>query len=168
VPEGRSVHITDVIGDGFETTGSGAIRVAVEWGNLMVTSRTYTLAGDGTYGQFIPGRLESAAITEGAVAVLLQLRQSNLFRSNFGFVNVGEEELSVRVDFHSDQGTLVANQEHTLPPLSWLQVNGAVPEGANHALVTSATSGARYLAYASVVDNVSGDPVFVPAQILEH
>ena len=29
------------------------------------------------------------------------------------------------------------------------------------------TAGARFFAYASVIDNVTGDPVFVPAQLLQ-
>jgi len=169
VPEGRTVEIRDVVGEGaFETIGSGAIGVTVDWGNLMVTSRTYTLAGEGTYGQSIPGWSESDAITEGAVAALTQLRQSTSFRTNIGFVNLGEQEIRIAAEYRSGQGALIASRDYALPALSWQQLNSAVPEGADHAFVSSPTAGAQFLVYASVVDNASGDPVYVAARPLDR
>jgi len=44
-----------------------------------------------------------------------------------------------------------------------VQVNQPLPDGTAYATVTSATPGARYLAYASVVDRETDDPTYIAA-----
>jgi hypothetical protein len=66
-------------------------------------------------------------------------------------------------------GAFLDERRVTLPPFGFHQVNRVLSglAGGEHAAamatVRSDSEGARYFAYASVIDNRSGDPVFVPA-----
>jgi hypothetical protein len=162
---GDSRTLGDVVADWLGATGNGALRVAVSRGHLMVTSRTFNQTSAGTYGQSIPAVSEGATFVAEDRAALLQLRQDPSFRTNLGFVNIGDDELVVGVEFRGALG-VIGTTTYTVAPAGWMQVNGALPEGAHLALVHSSSEQARYLAYASVVDNRSGDPVYVPARLV--
>jgi hypothetical protein len=165
VERGDTRTLGDVIAQWLDADGNGAIRVAVTRGHLLVTSRTYNQADSGTYGQFIPATAEGAALATGDRAALLQLRQDGDFRTNIGVVNLAEEALVVDVEYRDEAGP-VEVQSFTVDPMSWMQANGVLPAGARLAVVESSGADALYLAYASVVDNRSGDPVYVPARLL--
>ena len=64
---------------------------------------------------------------------------------------------------HAGDGTLLATLSYRLGGVSWFQANQPLPEGTSYAVLTSATPGAAYLAYASVVDRRTDDPTYVAA-----
>ncbi len=167
VPAGTSVRLGDAVAAAFGGSGAGAIRVVCTQGRVTAVSRTYNQAQNGTYGQFIPGALSGDALASGEDGLLPQLRRTSAFRSNVGFVNLAAETLKVRVDYHRADGSLLGTRHYTVAPNAYFQQTKAVPGTEDvtgvSATVRAETTGARYLAYASVVDNTSGDPVFVPA-----
>jgi hypothetical protein len=166
-----SVRLDDVLASAFAADGSGALRVSVDTASLAVTSRTYNLTDNGTYGQFIPAVPAGRAIDQGETAMVIQLRRNDDFRTNVGVVSLTADAITVEASYHAGDGTVVGTASYELPPLAFHQDNDAIPgtEDLDGGFVelTSSTVGARFLAYASVVDNGSGDPVYIPASVLE-
>jgi hypothetical protein len=170
VAAGMTETLDDVLFSLFDFTGTGALRITVNRSLLMATSRTYTVGSDGSYGQFIPGITEQSAIDDEATAALLQLRADANFRTNVGMVNLTGLYVGVSIRYFDASGGRVGARDYTLLPHSHRQVNGAVPGGNTpngFALVSATTAGGRLLAYASVVDNGSDDPVYIPAVVFD-
>jgi hypothetical protein len=165
VAAGAIVRLDDAVSGTFGKSGSGAIRVATNAGRLEVTSRTYNQAETGTYGQFIPGVLESAALGTGELAYLPQLRQDDNFRTNVGFLNLSTSGIVVDVEYFDGTAGSLGTVSYTVPASSWMQANQAPPAdlASGFARLRSSTPNAKFFVYASVVDRGSDDPVFIPA-----
>ncbi|RLE18021.1 MAG: hypothetical protein DRJ65_21970 [Acidobacteria bacterium] len=173
LPGGESLRIVDLLDSGFETSGTAALKISVDGGELKATSRTYNLTEEGTYGQFIPGVADSKAIEAGDRAALIQLRQGdNTFRTNVGLVNLTDQQIEIRADFYNNAGGDLGFNLYTLEAFAYLQDNLAVPDqngtAGGFAVLTSTTTGARFMAYASVIDSGSDDPVFIPATVISE
>jgi len=143
----------------------------------MVTSRTYNQLEEGTYGQQVPVIPTTRAIVHGQEGRIIGLyHEPSLqhgFRTNVGLVNASPAPISVTLGFFNSSGVRLG--EVTTPLLTYeykqfdeafKQVTEFAVDGGYVTVVTS-TVGGSFIAFASVVDNVTGDPVFVPAQILE-
>jgi|GEM_PF-3015901 len=167
---GTAGRSNDLLGSVFELTGTGALRVTVTEGRMQIQSRTYNDDPDGTYGQLIPAFAVADAVGAGERVALIQLTSTDRYRTNVGFVNVTAASLTVEVELHRADGTLLGTVTRELEPHAHHQVNGVFDEahaGAvddGFALVRTPTAGGRFFAYASVVDNDSGDAIFIPSQ----
>lgn len=169
IPSGTNLLLGDMLAAAFNYTGTAALRISLD-GEATVTSRTFNQAPEGTFGQFIPGVEEGTAIGDDQEGILIQLRSSDQFRTNVGFVNLNATPTTVHADYYSATGALLDSKDYTLLPFGYLQDGEALPANSNiegaFAKLTTTTSGGRFLAYASVVDNGSNDPVFMPADVL--
>jgi len=166
VPAGASVVLEDVVSSVLGRSGSGAIRIGAT-GELRISSRTFTATAGGSYGQYIPAVLETAAMGPGTTAVLPGLRETDAFRTNLGLVNASGVALDVDVDLAGPDGSALGHLDVALAPYEWKQI-GDVLEKVGAAGVAAATARIRHgtadgalLAYASVVDNRTGDPVYI-------
>ncbi len=168
---GRSVRYEDALMTLFSFSGAAALRITPASGVIMVSSRTYNRAAGGTYGQFIPAADPAVAITDETMGTLAQLARSDAYRTNVGFVNVTGESVGVVVELYDAAGMSLGIKTYTLRAYEHRQVNGILGQVTDraiagaYAIVSTSTPAARFLAYASVVDNRSGDPVYVPAQV---
>jgi len=177
VAPGRCLRLNDVLYGLFGFEGGASLRITPLSGSLIVTSRTYNLTDQGTYGQFIGGIPESAAIGYGDEGVLIQLTHhagnSSGFRTNVGFVSTVDFPIWVQADLYRGDGTLVGSRTYDLQPFMYRQVDrifGQVTQNNvadGYVTVTSSTPGGRFHAYASVVDNATGDPVYIPAVLAD-
>ena len=173
LPPGVMIRFPDVVGSVFAATGGATLRVAATQGRVIANARTYTQGPGGTLGQFMPGLTSADALTTGASGTLIGLSQSldrsAGFRTNLGLVNDSPGPVTVDADFYRSDGALLGTRSYPLRGFESLQRNAAFEEvtSADVAdgciVVHSVTPNARFLAYASVVDNVSGSPVYVPA-----
>jgi hypothetical protein len=162
----------DVLASLFGFTGSGALRIVPDEGTVLACSRTYAESPDGTFGQSIPGVAESEALS-GERALLLQVASSADptvgFRTNVGLVNLAEEPIEVTLGVKRGSGETLAWQEVNVPSGSLRQLNdllrtlGAGAVDAAYIEVSVPLAG-RVVAFASVVDNRTGDPTFIPAR----
>ncbi len=148
---------------------SGAIVIGADQ-PVVVTSRTYNDQGeDGTFGQFIPGYPLDSAMKEGGPARLVQLISNDDYRTNIGFVNVSEQTITIEVQLFSGDGAFLGDESYDLRPFEYRQVNDIISDFTAAAIddafavVVSDCSDACFFAYASVIDNRTGDPVFIPA-----
>jgi len=166
-------RVEDVLDELYSSDGSGALRIEADQGELAVTSRTFNDPGDETYGQFIPAVPESDVLTWGEVARLVQLvhspnRQKG-FRTNLGFVNTTGQPTTVFVELRDWDGSVIGSLTANLGPYQYTQLNNVFKGVVDrillsaYAIVYTSTGGAGYFAYASVVDNRSGDPIYIPA-----
>ena len=165
-------RVEDALASLFQGEGAGALRIEASEGSLAVTSRTFNDPGDATYGQYIPAVFESEALVWGRAARLVQLAHSTRpkygFRTNLGFVNITGNTLTMNVVLLDGDTTYLGNLSFELLPWQYHQFNnvfkGMTDEDLDNAyvVVTTQTGGAAFFTYASVVDNRSGDPVFIP------
>lgn len=180
---GESRLLGDVLAAEFGVAeGQAALLLRPSAGRIIATSRTYNLLGPGnalglpagsTFGQFIPALPMSEAIHFGEQGRLIQLSHSRSsgggFRANLGVVNATGQDCSVEVELYDAGGGLLGTISVVLPPLGYRQLNrvfagvtsGNVDDG--YAVVRTTTAGGAFFAYASVVDNLTGDPVAVSA-----
>ncbi|MEO8034704.1 MAG: CHRD domain-containing protein [Acidobacteriota bacterium] len=174
IPPRGTASLDDVTGaTGLNVSGStGALRVSAA-SKLAVTSRIYAdfrASGKGTIGQFAAGAPRSNALRRG---VLPQLsNQSDLTsgsRTNIGFFNPTTQTVTVRLELRDASGAATSTGLVTLQPLSQQQNSlGTYFPGTDlsnaQKLTLSFDANAPIVAYASVVDNVSTDQIFVYAQ----
>ncbi len=164
----QAAALDDLVTTVFATSGSGGVRMRSNR-PFLATSRTYNI-GDGTsgtFGQYIPGLEPAEALAQG---ILLQVENdpaASGFRSNIGFLNPTTSTVTVEVNvYNAGTRNLLGTTSRNLPPLAYSQINNVFNAiGLASTVVENATveftASAAVFAYASVVDNTSGDPVFV-------
>jgi hypothetical protein len=156
VPPRGAVVIRDVLGnrDGPPLMVLGATTTSV-----LMTSRTYNVGSNGTFGQFVPP--STVAIRRGdAPATLIGIESSTAFRTNIGLMAL--VPATVRLIAYDAAGREVWRSDVPAESLIQLPLPAALPTGRVTAEVI-AGSGA-VIPYASIVDNVSGDPIYINAQ----
>jgi len=171
--DGELVEYTNIAADLFAAPGSsGAVDVDAD-GALIVTARTFNDSPDGTFGQFLPGLGNAAALMPGDAGFLSQLKSTDVFRTNIGYTNYGDAECSVRTSLMDANGVMLKQTFATVPPGGWTQQNkvfesaGVAPVAIGYAVVNVLTPGCQVWSYASVVDNSSGDPTTVPVVVVK-
>ena len=136
-----------------------------------ITSRTYNQTPDGTFGQFVP----STPVPPNASdrLFLTGLAQNSQARTNVRLANLGPEAVEVTLFVMSEYGNSLGQPVvQTIPAMSTIQVNG-IAEVAwagtdlNLFSVRVDTDVDTVLAWASVVDNLTGDPVLYNPMVLE-
>lgn len=164
----QAVVLEDLVSSVLGRAESGSIRLASD-SPFFASSRTYNI-GDGesgTYGQYIAAASSEEAVAQGILLLASNDPATDGFRTNIGFVNPGSSEVSIEVSvYDTDMGMLIGSTTLDLSPLGFQQLNdifGIV--GTPIQVRTNATiqylASAPVLAYASVVDNTSGDAIFV-------
>lgn len=168
----QAIRIDDVVGSYFGRANTfGAVRADLS-GTLVATSRTFTTSSTGTYGQFIPfARSEFFGLDDtpgGVVRELLHIERSSAFRTNLGAINTdGSIDAVVRFTLFDAAGQPLGSTDRTVRPLQVVQfpvqalTSSPVADGR---IQVQMVSGIGAIAWASVIDNVTGDPIFVPAQ----
>ncbi len=159
----------DIIASACGQTGAsaGALRVEPD-GPLKMSTRTYTERGDGgTYGQFVPAQTRGEAIGVGETGHLIVLKQNGDYRTNIGFSEITGQETEVAFRIYDGSGSELLNSSFFLPPYAWRQVSlielGILSIALGRAEIKT-TAGGAVLAYASLVDNRTGDAIFTPVQ----
>ncbi len=163
---GQAATLSDIVGHTMETSGTGNLDVVGDAANLIVTSRTYTAAASaGTYGQSIPAVATDGAAIIGGVdtpGTIAGLRNDADFRTNIGLSEVAGGSGVVRVTYFDASGVQVGQTD--LAVLPFLHTQMPVPIAAAARARLYVLSGeARPVAYASVVDNHTGDAVYLQA-----
>ena len=136
------------------------------------------LGGGGTFGQGVPavpaewglGDDEAPGLEPNAdIAYLFSIVENDEFRTNVGVSNLAGVTLEVDLEAFDGTSPVGAPIRLIIPPYSHIQVNrvldvlGISETASPLRLNVSAAPGstARFLAYSSRVDNVTGDAVFL-------
>jgi hypothetical protein len=157
---------------GISNSGGAVLVTSSSTRPVVVTGRTYSRAGSGTYGQFIPAvGAASAAALRGAPLHLTLLEESPAFRTNIGLFEVSGAPAKVRLSTTLPSGAPAAVIEVDLQANEFRQLGrfltqlGAGDAVYNARVTVEVVSGSGKVgAYASVVDNRTQDPTYVPAQ----
>lgn len=166
--------LNDVLGSLFQTTGSGSLRV-VSSRSVIVQARVLNDlrdAGRGTTGVFVPGMTAGEARTYGTLALLSSSSAADLaagkgFRTNVGYFNPGTKAVKLTLSPKRNDGTaLGAPVVITVPGYSRVQqpvfdMIGSVTDPAQPDFFVSYTSDGPIFVYAVVVDNVTGDGLYL-------
>ncbi|NOZ93693.1 MAG: PKD domain-containing protein [Acidobacteria bacterium] len=164
----------DVVKGWFGVDGDASGAVTIESQQpLVVSSRTYTRADDGGFGQFFPPVTESQALGAGELGSIPQIKRNSKFRTNIGFLNFAAGDVRVRVRLYGAEGERAGSDiVRTVPGRGWLQVNdvfgasGAGDVDLGRASVEVLTAGGKVWAYASLIDQKTGDPITIPVEHL--
>lgn len=157
---------------GFEGDSTGAIRVLAP-ASIVAVSRIFNdqrPIDGGTYGQFVPALTMEQAGNEGSLPMLENTHPATGigFRSNVGWFNPGDQTVNVVFRAHRSNGTVLEGTTRTIRPREQqqLQLNDLFPslEPLDAMYVTFSAAESPVHIYASVVDNRTGDAVFIPAQ----
>ena len=158
-----------------QLNGLGALRLLSSSNNVFANARVYNnqvSAGLGTFGQFVPGLTRAQALTEGALVGLINTPNGGgatnfSARTNVGFFNPSDQQTFVAAELRDSAGDVIANRIITLGPYMHMQLpmagNGALFGDVGEVQTSTVyfVSGSPIFAYASIVDNVSGDASYV-------
>lgn len=160
------LRVLDDVVDAFGASGSGVLEISSTQ-PLAVSSRTYNVSTEGTFGQSYSGVNADGALHEGESGFLLGLAENSDFRTNIGFANFGGNQAFVRLQLMTGSGEIVASYSFTLESGTWyLEVRPFKTEAGltdldhGYARVTL-DSGEAVVVLASVVDNRTNDPTTV-------
>jgi hypothetical protein len=166
VPGGDQVLLTDLVAEVFHINGSGLLKIqATE--PLTVAARVYNQSGSGTFGQGIDGLVVADTLSAGNQVYLPMLAQSSAFRTNIGFCNISGSSATVRVALFLGDGTSLGSFNVEIPSERWKQDNEPYRVRFGRTNVTNGFANVRVIAgngvwaYASVVDNLTGDPTTI-------
>jgi len=148
-----------------DTSGAKATAVA--------SSRTYNVSGNGTLGQYIPAIPFASFIGRSidpkvlaSVLSLQQVAQSDAFRTNLGVVEASGQPATVLLSIFDNTGLKLKDLSLDLKGGEQRQMNGflaanniALTDGRIEVKVTNGNG--KVTAYASVIDNKTGDPLLV-------
>jgi subtilisin-like proprotein convertase family protein len=169
ISPGQQVSLDDLVDSRFRSAGVGTLEIRGDVNDLIVASRTYNDSPLGTFGQFVPAvSVEDATVAGGEPIHVLDLRNDAAFRSNLGFVDLTGEGGPISWVLFDEAGRPIEEGSLMLAPHGHAQVPilGGIG-GATHPLaraeVRLAGGAARIGAYGSVVDNRTGDAMFIPA-----
>ena len=167
VPAKQTVSIDDIVRTRFNRESSvGAIEINVadaDINRLAVTSRTSNVLGNSEFGQDIPAILSTDSIGAGDTAVISGPSSAANFRFNAGLYTLAVT--TVRWDLVHADGTAGGTQ--TIDYAAGVQNQYSVPSlfnatlRDNDAVIATVLKGSAIF-YGSVINQVSGDPSFVP------
>jgi len=166
--DGETFHRDDVVQSFFGVSGSSAGYVQIaSSAPLTVTGRTSNETNAGGFGQALPAYTPEMTRYLMGGGVLSGLRGGGAFRSNIGFVNMGGYDCKCDVSLYAPDGEPVWELRGVeIGPTSWLQLNAVMPAGVEvaHAVV-NAEFGCWMWAYASVIEEASGDPTTIVVEL---
>ncbi|HEX3583655.1 MAG TPA: hypothetical protein VH087_17945 [Thermoanaerobaculia bacterium] len=154
---------------GTNTAGSLVVSTPSN-ASLVVTGRTYTDTGSGTYGQFIPAvtPADSVGLNERSLQIL-QLEQSSRMRTNIGVVETSGNPVTVQISVILPDSRVTPIVNLPLAANEFVQISlgsfGYTDPIYNARAVVKVIDGTgRVTAYGSVIDQITQDPAYVPAQ----
>ncbi|HEX2061891.1 MAG TPA: DUF11 domain-containing protein, partial [Thermoanaerobaculia bacterium] len=169
---GVVVSLDDVVRTLFGSTNvGGAVHIVTDSdANLIVTGRTYNQTPEGTFGQFIPAVIATDGAAAGDPALhILQVEDSVRYRTNIGLTEVSGAPVTVEVQVYRPDSKATPTVTIPLGAYEFRQFNIIRSFGLgnvyNARIVVRAISGqGRVAAYGSVIDELTQDPTYVPAQ----
>ena len=159
--EGVNIALADVVKNVFGSdaqVGSLQIR-STSADKLSVSTNVFNSTNPaGTYGTALPVFRSDRGIAAGEQLVLTGLRRDATSHTNLFIQETSGLGVSVSTEFISASGASLGTRTDTVGAFGLSQINNVVPQGAVAAILTNASTGAgRFLAYATPVDDASGD-----------
>ncbi|MDP9192467.1 MAG: hypothetical protein M3P06_12275 [Acidobacteriota bacterium] len=173
IPAGQVRQFDKALSSVFgKANDGGAVHIATSTASrLVATARTYNQTTNGTYGQFISGVTPNEATGVGSRPLqILQVEESSRFRSNIGLAEVTGKPVTLEVSVVPPDAKITVVTEVQLQANEFRQLNSllrsvGLADTYNARVSVRAIDGqGRVTAYASVIDMLTNDPTYVPAQ----
>lgn len=177
----ETLNLWDVLGPrGFAARGAtGALLVAADTDRIacppnstrchfVVFSRTYTIGPlPGEFGQALPGFPAGWGMDRSVLAYVPQLSNDADFRTNLGVASLAEDYVEVGYDVQAPDGRILARTSTWIAPYSHAQwaLSTGVTGGTVVFYLKSGPQDAMVFPYASVVNQRTGDPVYIEAHM---
>lgn len=141
----------------------------------QIWTRTYNQTETGTFGQYIPAiRIDPAAGSGSAFGegkyYMAGLRHDTHFRTNLGFLNPNAQTVNATVKVYDDQRFLLGQftlqlSQYELQqfPITALNAVPNLSPDRPFSVEITVPTGQWLIAYASYIDNASGDPMTISA-----
>jgi len=148
-------------------TGAGGLEVHTTSPDVIGVSRTYSADEDRSFGQHIAAVAREEALVDGHQYLLPGLAGNDGFHTNLGVLNLGEGATTVAFEVYGPSGVLLGTVTVTAAARGFAQTTSAIAPltgdaiRGGYAILSGGDAGARFLAYASVVDDSSHDPTFI-------
>ncbi|MFL6246990.1 MAG: hypothetical protein ACJ74H_13250 [Thermoanaerobaculia bacterium] len=160
---GQLVELQDVVATLFHTTGSGALEIGGDIGSILTRSTTYNPTPHGRLAQsVVPVSSEDAIGLGEKPLVVMPVASTEVSRTNLGITETAGKAGVVRVT--RGFGFLAGHTiEIPILPYSHVQFPAAMDVSANtfSASVDVIGGEARVVAYASMIEHHSGDPMYI-------
>jgi hypothetical protein len=154
---------------GTKATAGSLVVTTPNASNIVATAKTYTDTSNGTYGQFIPGITPEQSVGTASQSLqILQLEQSSRFRTNIGVAETSGKPAVAEISVNVPGGRSTTKLQIPLAANEFRQVSlidfnlGTVYNARATVKVISGTG--TVTAYGSLIDQVTQDPTYVPAQ----
>lgn len=165
---GAQLFVSEAVATLFQRTGGGAIRIVSDV-PLIVSTRTATPAGalapGGSFGLGVPGVTRERSILAGRIP---GISVDAATRTNVGFLNPGPAPITIALALFDSTGASLANGSVTLGPYGHFQANTIASYLRVTALFRNASlrvsSSSPFFAYATPIDQATGDSSFVAAE----
>lgn len=166
VPAGGNMTIPDVLAS--QEDASGALLVGGDHA-FAITSRTFNSTANGTFGQTVPAAREIASSGDDDASTLYVpgIVQNAKFRTNIGLVISATSPMTVTVSLNDANGQAAGTRTFNVAAGVTTHVQFPVTSIASAALdsagavVHIADGSGTVIAYASVVDNATGDASYI-------
>jgi hypothetical protein len=173
VPAGRSLRLYDVLA-GLFTTNNSALGLSFAGAEIHANSRFYNVgsASGAVYGMYVPSTDDRETVWYGRPGAFHHLSytpgSTSGARVNIGGASRVPFPAQVLISLYGDLGELQATRTHTFQPYEHRQFTKihealgtpAVTHG--HATIEVLTPGAAVDMYAMLIENASGDPIYMP------
>ena len=163
VPPGGSVIVPDILQNQAQT--SGALLVGANQ-PFALTSRTYNRTANGTFGQTVPPASDVASTGSSTIYIPGLIANGN-FRTNLGLVMSATTTMVVSVTINGASGQSLGARTFTVPAGATDHVQfgttsvAPAPFDIASATIRIASGNGTVIAYASIVDNATGDASFI-------
>jgi len=166
---GASVRYENALSEvfGLAPDVAGAVSVMSDSPDMGITTRTYNVADEGTFGQAVPGIPADMLLGEGDMGRIIFLSQDDALRANVGCVNGTAANVAISIRLYDADGTMLTTKGMNLSAYSNNQINKIFKDYApvnGYVDVMSSTAGAAYFCYGSVLDNATSDPTTILPQ----
>jgi hypothetical protein len=165
IPAKGSILIPTVLGTLFNVEGSGAITVKTDDSSLFFASaRTYTQTTNGTLGLMETGQPYISSYTDKEF--ISSLRNGSGFRTNVGVLAFTTKPVDFAIEVFDQAGNLKGSNTVILKPNGHTQIGVSTFAGdfdSGYAVWKPllADPSLSWMSYATVIDNTSGDSVFI-------
>jgi hypothetical protein len=164
----ESKVLDDVVQTLFGMQNAGGSVAVTSAAPIEATARTYNTAGS---AQFVPAfRTEDAAAAGGRALQVLQLEESERFRTNLGLAEIGGAPATVEISAATPESKVALKTQIPLQPNEFMQISRVLskfglPTTYNGRVSVRVVGGSgKVVAYASMIDNSTQSPTYIPAQ----
>ncbi len=169
---GQIMTLDNILKTQFETENTGGVvhLTTPNPASLVVTGRTYNQTENGTFGQFVPAvTVDQAVGVNERTLHILQVEDSTRYRTNIGLAEVTGKPVTVEMQIVLPDSKITPTIQIPLAANEFRQFNVIRDLGVgnvyNARITVRVLDGqGRVTAYGSVIDEVTQDPTYVPAQ----